>query len=159
MVKNKGGKKTKSKSRKGFRQKELNIKDLKKIDDQEYAHVLLEKGDGRYNLICYDKVKRMGILRGTLRRRHRLSKGDLVLISIRSFQNDKCDIVGIYTQNDVNRLLKEQEVTPNFVKSGAHTNSISDSVEYIETNVEGSQSGDDSDHSSGDGEGLNIGDI
>ena len=160
MVKNKGGKKTKSKSRKGFRQKELNIKDLKKIDDQEYAHVLFEKGDGRYDLICYDKVRRMGILRGTLRRKHRVTKGDLVLISIREFQNDKCDIVGIYTQNDVNRLMKEGEVTKNFVKSGAHTNVIGDDVDYISpNNDDGDKSGDDPGQASDDDAGLNIGDI
>ena len=40
MVKNRGGNKTKGKSRKVFRQKELGIKDLKKIDNQEYGFVL-----------------------------------------------------------------------------------------------------------------------
>lgn len=126
MVKNKGGKKTKGKSRKTFRMKELGVKDLKKIDNQEYAHVISVLGDGRYDLICYDKKKRLGILRGSLRRTSRINKSDFVLVSIREFQDNKCDIVGCYSQVDVDKLIKEKEVYYSFVKSGELIQNLKD---------------------------------
>ena len=118
MVKNKGGNKTKGKSRKIFRTRELGIKDLKKVDNQEYAHILSVFGDGRYELMCYDKKKRLGILRGRLKRTSRIIKGDLVLVSLREFQDDKCDILAKYSQTDIDKLIKETEVYYSFVKSG-----------------------------------------
>ena len=126
MVKNKGGKKTKGKSRKTFRQKELSIKDLKKIEGQEYAHVLSVFGDGRYELMCYDKKKRLGILRGRLKRTSRINKGDLVLISIRDYQDTKCDIIACYSQTDTDKLIKEKEVFYSFVKSGELIQNLKD---------------------------------
>ena len=126
MVKNKGGNKTKGKSRKVFRQKELGIKDLKKIDNQEYGFVISVFGDGRYELMCYDKKKRLGILRGRLRRTVRIQKNDLVLVSLRGFQDDKCDIIANYSQGDIDKLIKEKEIYTAFAKSGSLLNNMED---------------------------------
>jgi translation initiation factor 1A len=118
MVKNKGGNKTKGKSRKSFRIKELGLKDLKKDEGQEYAFVRSVYGDGRYELMCYDKKKRLGILRGSLKRKTRISKSDLVLVSLRNFQDDKCDIVAVYTQLDKDKLVKGKAIYYSFSNSG-----------------------------------------
>tara|TARA_B110000977_G_scaffold12429_1_gene15847 strand:- start:3111 stop:3584 length:474 start_codon:yes stop_codon:yes gene_type:complete len=136
MVKNKGGKKTKGKSRKTFRMKELSIKDLKKVDGQEYAHVLSVFGDGRFELMCYDKKKRLGILRGSLRRTSRINKGALVLISIREFQDNKCDIIACYSQTDSDKLIKEREVFYSFVKSGELIQNLKDDFADAESEDE-----------------------
>uniref|UniRef100_A0A6C0B466 S1-like domain-containing protein n=1 Tax=viral metagenome TaxID=1070528 RepID=A0A6C0B466_9ZZZZ len=145
MVKNRGGKKTKGKSRKTFRMKELGIQDLKKIDNQEYAHVLSVFGDGRYDLICYDKKKRLGILRGRVKRTARINKGDLVLVSIREFQDNKCDILAGYSQTEADKLIKEKEVFYSFVKSGEliqnlkddFAESVSDDEEEVNNHITG----------------------
>lgn len=97
MVKNKGGNKTKGRARKNSRRpRTMNVDDLRKIDGQEYAHALDKLGDGRFRLICYDKVARLGILRGTLKRFARCDRGAFVLVSIRDFEDSKCDIIHIY---------------------------------------------------------------
>ena len=106
--------------------KELGIKDLKKIDGQEYAHVLAVLGDGRSDLICYDKKKRLGILRGRLKRTSRINKGDVVLVSLRDFQDNKCDIIAAYSQSDVDKLIKEKELFYSFVKSGELIQNLKD---------------------------------
>ena len=126
MVKNKGGKKTKGKARKSYYTVEMSLKDLKKVDDQEYAHISDVHGDGRYALICYDKVKRLGIMRGTLRRKVRAKKSDIVLVSLRDFQDSKCDIIAHYKPEEVDKLVKAKEMSYSFVRTGELKNNIHD---------------------------------
>ena len=126
MVKNRGGNKTKGKSRKMFRAKELSLKDLKKVDNQEYAFVISVLGDGRYELMCYDKIKRLGILRGKLRRTSRINKSDLVLVSLRGFQDNKCDILAIYNDVDKEKLTKAKEVYYSFIRTGELIENLKD---------------------------------
>mgnify|MGYP001276330655 CR=1 FL=1 len=120
MVKNTGGNRTKGKARKhtAGRKKTLNIDDLRKIDGQEYAHVTKKYGGGRYELMCYDKIKRMGIMCGRLKRYARLEQGGFVLVSLRGFQEDKCDIIEVYKPEDADRLVSVGEVNEFFVKEG-----------------------------------------
>lgn len=126
MVKNFGGKKTKGKSRKSFRPKIHNFEELKKIEGQEYGYVNKKFGDGRYELICYDKVSRLGILRGSLRKSARLDVGHLVLVSKRDYQDDKCDIVECYNEEQVDKLIELNEILISFAKEGKHAdNSLS----------------------------------
>ena len=122
MVKNKGGKKTKGKSRKVFRTRELGLNDLQKVDGQEYAFVISPFGDGRYDLMCYDKIKRMGRLRGTLRRTARINKNDVVLVSLRDFQSSKCDIVAHYSVDDLDKLVRANKICLSCTKNGELSN-------------------------------------
>ena len=124
MVKNRGGNKTKGKARKSFYVKEMSLKDLKKVDDQEYAFINDVYGDGRYGLTCYDKVKRMGIMRGALRRKTRAKKSDIVLVSLRDFQDEKCDIIAHYKPEDIDKLVKAKEISYSFVRTGELKNNI-----------------------------------
>lgn len=119
MVKNKyGGNKAKSKSRKSFGRRSVPYSDLKKVDGQEYAHVLQVNGDSRYNLICLDKVKRLGKLRGSLRGAARVSAGDIVLISLRDYQDEKCDILAHFSKENVSRLISDNEISHSFAYTG-----------------------------------------
>lgn len=118
MVKNRGGNKTKKKSRRVFRTRELGLKDLQKVDNQEYAFVMSVYGDGRYELMCYDKVKRLGILRGKLKRTARIQKNEVVLVSLRDFQSNKCDIVAHYSEEDLDKLIRANEICISFTKNG-----------------------------------------
>ena len=78
-MRNKGGNKTKKKGKKNFRRKTFSLDDLKKIDGQEYALVERVYGQGRYRLKCYDKISRLGIRRGKLKRFAKIAEGNLVL--------------------------------------------------------------------------------
>ena len=158
MVKNKGGKKTKGKARKSYYTVEMSLKDLRKVDDQEYAHIAEVHGDGRYGLICYDKVKRLGIMRGSLRRKVRAKKSDIVLVSLRDFQDSKCDIIAHYKPEEVDKLVKAKEMSYSFVRTGELKNEIHDELGSSESESEDDGVFDDSDQPIMK-TGLNIEDI
>ena len=121
MVKNKhGGSKHKKYATKNMHDngQNDNIKNLVKDEDQEYAFIEDALGDGRMKLICWDKKTRMGIIRGKLKKRSWMNKGDIVLISFREFQDEKCDIIQKYTDNQVKILVKAGKITSSFSKFG-----------------------------------------
>lgn len=70
----------------------------------EYAQVLRMLGDGRLALQCYDDVARVGLIRGTMRRRVWINTGDIVLIGLREFQPDKADVIHKYTTEEARNL-------------------------------------------------------
>lgn len=77
---------------------------LFKEDGQEYAQVVRMMGDGRMFLQCYDGVDRVGLIRGTMRRRVWINTGDIVLIGLREFQQDKADVIHKYTTEEARNL-------------------------------------------------------
>lgn len=120
MVKSFGGNKTKRKGRKNFRSKTFSLDDLKasKEDNQEYGYVTEKYGDGRYQIMCYDKVTRKASMRGALRQKNRLEKGGLVLISLREFQDTHSDILYVYTEEDKEKLINAKVICESFTKTG-----------------------------------------
>ena len=117
MVRNNKGGKHKHKAHKDHKPKSLNIEQLKKIEGQEYAFVKEKYSSQHYKLLCYDKVERLGCLRGKLRKA-RIKNSDLVLVSIREFQDDKCDIIYHYKEEDLDKLIRSKAVDSSFVKEG-----------------------------------------
>ena len=104
MVKNNtGGKSTKSKARKNTNQYEKsNMKDLLKTEDQDYAKILNVYGGGRSKVKCYSVSTEypnelLAICRGKLNQRSKCKIGQLVCISFRDYEKDKCDIIYVNT--------------------------------------------------------------
>mmetsp|Transcript_29830 Transcript_29830/g.30264 ORF Transcript_29830/g.30264 Transcript_29830/m.30264 type:complete len:143 (-) Transcript_29830:173-601(-) len=77
---------------------------LFKEDGQEYAQVTKMLGDGRVALMCYDGVQRQGLIRGTMRRRVWINTGDIVLLGLREFQEDKADVIHKYSTEEARNL-------------------------------------------------------
>jgi len=71
---------------------------------QEYAQVIKMLGNGRVEAQCYDGVKRLGIIRGSMRKRVWINVGDIILVSLRYFQDKKADIIGKYTLAEARNL-------------------------------------------------------
>lgn len=121
MVKNfGGGNKAKRKGRKNFRGKTFSLDDLKASneDNQEYGFVTEKYGDGRYELMCYDKVTRKATVRGSIKQKCRLDKGGLVLISMREFQDTHSDILYVYSEDDKEKLVNANIISESFIKTG-----------------------------------------
>ena len=121
----KGGNKHKKYAKERYVEIKLNINDLDKTDDQEFAFVINMLGNKRALLQCYDKKKRTGLIRGSKKnmskRNNWITNNSLVLISLRTFStiDDKCDIIKLYNQEEVQFLIKHKKITFNFVKSGS----------------------------------------
>ena len=90
----------KRKSSRKNNKKELEFKD----DGQEYAQVIKIEGNGRCRVKCGDGVTRLGVIRGAMRKKVWIKLSDYVLVGLRDFQDDKCDIIGKYTDEDVRNL-------------------------------------------------------
>lgn len=132
MVKNfGGGNKAKRKGRKNFRGKTFSLDDLKASseDNQEYGYVTEKYGDGRYELMCYDKVTRKATVRGSIKQKCRLDKGGLVLISMRDFQDTHSDILYVYTDDDKEKLVNANVICESFTKTGKLSTENDDDVD------------------------------
>jgi initiation factor 1A len=119
MVKNKGGNKTKRGARKkihGETQKRT-LNEGTTPEGQEYAVVRRINGGGRFGLICADKVERNGLARPTLKRNKKfIEVNQMILVSLRDFQENSCDILDVYTGAEVEFLVKSRLVDEDFVK-------------------------------------------
>lgn len=89
------------------RDRELTYKDQ---DGQQYAVVTAMLGNGRLQAKCEDAVVRLGKIRGSMRRSEWISVGDVVLVALREFQDEKCDVLHRYIHDDVRRLRQVGEL-------------------------------------------------
>ena len=108
--------------------KNLNVGDKRELifkeEGQEYAQVLALKGDGRLEANCFDGKKRMCHIRGKLKNRVWIYAGDIILIGLRDFQDDKADVIMKYYEDEA-RELKAYGELPEHAK-------INDANEYEE---------------------------
>lgn len=120
MTKNtKGGAKHKKYAKNKIDNGPINIKSIVKDSEfQTYGYITKVLGNCRFDIDSWDGIKRIGHVRGKIRKRSWCILGDLVLISLRDFQDDKCDIIKKYTDEEVQLLLKENEISESFIKKG-----------------------------------------
>ena len=114
----KGGSKHKKYARNRDESGRNDLKNLLKEPGQEYAFVEKTLGNCRFTLHCWDKKIRLGSVRGKMRKRVWINRGEMVLVGLREFQDDKCDIIQKYTPDQVNKLIKKKEFTDHFAKDG-----------------------------------------
>merc|ERR1719420_2727141 len=86
-----------------------------KEDGQEYGQVLRMLGNGRLEAMCFDGTKRLCHIRGKMRKKVWVCQGDIVLVSLRDFQDEKGDIIVKYTSDEA-RNLKTYNELPEGVK-------------------------------------------
>lgn len=147
-AKGKGGKnRRRGKNDSGFK-RELQLRD----EGQEYAQVVRMLGSGRVECMCFDGEERLAHIRGKMRKKVWINQGDIVLVSIREFQPDKCDVILKYHPDEARALKAQGELPEN-------TN-IMESSKFGESDDECNF---EFDNDSGEGEGsedeLNIDDI
>jgi translation initiation factor 1A len=87
---------------------------LFKEDGQEYGLVKDILGDCRVNVIDTSNVEHLGIIRGKMKKRVWINKGDLVLFGTREFQDDKVDIIHKYFDAEKRRLIELDEIPATF---------------------------------------------
>merc|ERR1712014_338184 len=75
-----------------------------KEDGQEYGQVQRMLGNGRCECQCFDNTKRLCHIRGKMRKKVWVNQGDIVLVSLRDFQDEKGDIIVKYTADEARNL-------------------------------------------------------
>ncbi|KAJ4823113.1 hypothetical protein Tsubulata_046600 [Turnera subulata] len=86
-----------------------------KEEEQEYAQVLRMLGNGRCEAACIDGRTRLCHIRGKMHKKVWINAGDLILVSLRDFQEDKADVILKYLPDEA-RLLKAYGELPDNVK-------------------------------------------
>ncbi|KAI9506360.1 hypothetical protein BX070DRAFT_185002, partial [Coemansia spiralis] len=82
---------------------------------QEYAQVVKMLGNGRLEASCFDGTTRLAQIRGSMRKKIWINQGDIILLSLREFQEDKADVIQKYTADEA-RLLKQYGELPDNAK-------------------------------------------
>ena len=121
-------KKKKKKKKKSFPVKIRSLEELVKTEGQEYALVTEILGNCRLRVTCTDGKKRIGHIRGKMKKRVWITRGDYVLVSLRDFQDEKADIIMKYKQDEVEKLKKYNEIPSDQVET--------EEVETVEVNFE-----------------------
>jgi translation initiation factor 1A len=86
-----------------------------KEEGQEYAQVLKMLGNGRLDAQCFDGTKRLAHIRGKLRKKVWINQGDIILLSLRDYQDDKGDVILKYSADEA-RSLKAYGELPETAK-------------------------------------------
>ncbi|OII77228.1 translation initiation factor EIF-1A [Cryptosporidium andersoni] len=86
-----------------------------KEEGQEYGQVQRMLGNGRLDAYCFDGQKRLCHIRGKMRKKVWVNPGDIVLVSLRDFQDSKGDIILKYTPDEA-RVLKSKGEIPETTK-------------------------------------------
>jgi translation initiation factor 1A len=107
-----------------------------KEEMQEYAQVSKMLGNARVEAFCFDGVSRMCQIRGQMRKRVWINVGDIVLVSLREFQDNKADIIWKYTPDEARSLKAYGElpanVRPNEAEGFGGEESESDGIEFAD---------------------------
>ena len=116
MVKNLGGNKAKGQARKFVNNKQDNKKLRESEDDDYEIYAQVEKvlGNGMYNVICIDNIKRLchssGKFKGRNKKDNFVNLGTWLLIGLREYEssNNKkiqnCDLLEVYTDFEKEKL-------------------------------------------------------
>ena len=109
MVKKTGGG-NKHKKKKNHAVMEVERSLTFKEENQEYAQVNRLLGNCRLECSCFDGMKRLAHIRGTMRKKVWINVNDIILVSLRDFQDGKCDVLLKYSAKEVARLKSMQEI-------------------------------------------------
>jgi|TARA_B110000971_G_scaffold220397_1_gene263868 translation initiation factor 1A len=122
----KGGKKHKRNKNTTSDTKALRYKE----EGQEYAKVTKCKGNCRFDVLCCDGKTRASVLCGGMRKRKFINQGQLVLVSIREWQDNICDIIDSYEESHAKRLKSEKEIPESFILGEENHYDSEDNIEF-----------------------------
>lgn len=110
-------------------------------EGEEYAKVVKMLGSGRMEVQLPDNTTKLAIIRGKLRRRRTwINTGDVVLVAIRDFQEDRCDVLFTYSPNQLQILKKRKQLPEHFgsnrVEGSESTNQAALDVDFCDSSDE-----------------------
>ena len=119
---------------------------VEKEEGQEYAQVIRMLGNGRLEASCFDGKQRLCHIRGKMRKKVWVNQGDIILVGLRPYQDDKADIILRYNADEA-RALKKRGALPSNTLIEDHPEQDDD-----DTAFEFANDGDSDSDGSDDGE-------
>lgn len=109
MTKPKGGKRI----RRGKKDNDTTKRSLEfKNEEQEYAFVNNNLGNCRLQVDLASGGTYLAIIPGKLRKKVWINRGDVLLVGVREFQQDKVDVLHRYNPDEVRTLISYGEISP-----------------------------------------------
>lgn len=140
--KKKGGKSHK----KGKKPSNINNQIVFREDGEEYAIVQKMLGGSRCEVLLPDNTTKIAIIPGKMRRRSSwISTNDLLLVSIRDFEESKCDVLFRYFPTQINILKRKKMLSEIFIKQLTTTDALDHADYNINSNICFQDSDSDSD--------------
>ena len=112
--KKKGGKKKRRGKNVGGAKREL----LFAEDGQNYGQVTKVLGNCRLDILCIDGKKRLGHVRGKMRKRVWINVDNIILYGVREFEDGKVDIIHKYDDDEARTLQAYEEIPKSFAVGG-----------------------------------------
>ena len=78
-----------------------------------YAQVTKILGNGRVRCMCFDGKERLCNIRGKMRKKVWIGVGDIVLLGLRDFQDEKADVIQKYKPDEARRLKAQGHIPDN----------------------------------------------
>ena len=116
-------------------------------------------GNGRLEAMCFDGVKRLCHIRGKLRKKVWINQGDIVLVGLREFQDQKADVILKYNDDEARNLKTYGEIPDSVQITEAGTfvgDGMDDDIQFNDVGGDDSDSDDDIDNVSGWGIGCGF---
>ena len=133
VVNKKGGNKTKKQKKvtDSESSRPLVLKDIEQM--QEYAQIVKPFGNGRFEANCFDGKIRLAHARGNLKKKKIFVKtGNVVLLSLREFEDNKCDILDVYNQKEIKELKKLGEIPKNIIEDITVAEEKDDGIDFVD---------------------------
>ena len=104
---------------------------------QDYALVLKTLGNRRFELKFTDGSTRLGVLRGKIRKNKKswIERTSWVLISFREFQEEKVDILHVYSKDDIKYLTRNNLISIDWANEQLYGQKDSDNVVFEDEEV------------------------
>jgi len=87
-----------------------------KEEGQSYAQVTRILGNGHLEAFCFDisgGKKRICHIRGKLRKKVWINQGDVILVGLRTYQDDRADVIMKYLADEARELKRIREIPEN----------------------------------------------
>lgn len=81
-------------------------------------------GNGRLEAHCFDGVTRICHICGNMRKKIWINTADIILVSLRDFQDSKADVIGRYTADEARKLKARGELPDNLEVNKADVSNI-----------------------------------
>ncbi|CAI2381898.1 unnamed protein product [Moneuplotes crassus] len=128
----KGGNKRKKNKNKNFQSRRpLELKE----EGQDYGIVTKMLGNSRIECVCGDGKTRICLIRGKMKNRVWIRAGDVVLVSLREFEDDKGDIILKYHPEEFRELKKKGEIPETLKVDVDEAGEEEDDVNFEEVEV------------------------
>jgi len=119
-----------------------------KEDGQSYAQVTRILGNGHLEAFCFDTAggkKRLCHIRGKLRKKQWINQGDVILVGLRDYQDDKADVIMKYHADEARELKRMREIPDNIniTETSTSTNEGLEDVVFDERYNNEASSGDE----------------